>query len=147
MTEGGRPDVLVSSTRWHQALRQAFQRLSAEQRAVLELSDAPKEKLGRCIYNIAAMSPTADEIADAVRARVPGVELTFKSDPRRQAILDSWPQVPRSELPWKHALCRELGVDVTTFWPRLRNAVKSYADLDPVLVGAVEQMIDFVSES
>ena len=38
VTESGRPDVLVSSTRWHQALRQAFQRLSAEQRAVLELS-------------------------------------------------------------------------------------------------------------
>jgi RNA polymerase sigma-70 factor (ECF subfamily) len=38
VTASGRPDVLVSSTRWHQALRQAFQRLSAEQRAVLELS-------------------------------------------------------------------------------------------------------------
>lgn len=38
VTESGHPDVLVSSTRWHQALRQAFQRLNAEQRAVLELS-------------------------------------------------------------------------------------------------------------
>jgi len=37
-TEGGRPDVLVSSTRWHQALRHAFLRLSDDQRAVLELS-------------------------------------------------------------------------------------------------------------
>lgn len=37
-TDGGRPDVLVSSTRWHQALRQAFKRLSEDQRAVLELS-------------------------------------------------------------------------------------------------------------
>ena len=37
-TDGGRPDVLVSSTRWHQALRQAFQQLSEDQRAVLELS-------------------------------------------------------------------------------------------------------------
>jgi RNA polymerase sigma-70 factor (ECF subfamily) len=37
-TDGGRPDVLVSSTRWHQALRQAFKRLDEEQRAVLELS-------------------------------------------------------------------------------------------------------------
>ncbi len=37
-TEGGRPDVLVSSTRWHQALRQAFKQLSEDQRAVLELS-------------------------------------------------------------------------------------------------------------
>ena len=38
VTEGGRPDVLVSSTRWHQALRQAFSRLNPDQRAVLELS-------------------------------------------------------------------------------------------------------------
>jgi RNA polymerase sigma-70 factor (ECF subfamily) len=38
VTEGGRPDKLVSTTRWHQALRQAFKRLSPEQRAVLELS-------------------------------------------------------------------------------------------------------------
>ncbi|MEM7258752.1 MAG: hypothetical protein AAF404_15350, partial [Pseudomonadota bacterium] len=38
------------------------------------------------------ISPTAGEIADAVRARIPGVELTFRSDPARQAILDSWPQ-------------------------------------------------------
>jgi RNA polymerase sigma-70 factor (ECF subfamily) len=38
VTERRRPDVLVSSTRWHQALQQAFKRLNAEQRAVLELS-------------------------------------------------------------------------------------------------------------
>ncbi len=37
-TDGRRPDVLASSTRWHQALRQAFQRHEADQRAVLELS-------------------------------------------------------------------------------------------------------------
>ncbi len=37
-TESGRPDVMASSTRWHQALRQAFQSLSEDQRAVLELS-------------------------------------------------------------------------------------------------------------
>jgi RNA polymerase sigma-70 factor (ECF subfamily) len=37
-TDSGRPDVLVSSTRWHQALRQAFKRLDEDQRAVLELS-------------------------------------------------------------------------------------------------------------
>jgi threonine 3-dehydrogenase len=60
-------------------------------RAVTELANAPREKLTRCIYNIGAFSPTADEFADAVRARVPGVELTYKVDPERQAILDSWP--------------------------------------------------------
>lgn len=76
-------------------------------RAVLELSDAPKASLGQSIYNIAAMSPTAQEIADAVRARIPQVELTFKPDPMRQAILDSWPEAlddtnARRDWGWKH---------------------------------------------
>ena len=76
-------------------------------RAMVELSDAPPEGLRRSIYNIAAMSPTAEEVAEAVRARVPGVNLTFNPDPARQAILDSWPQVlddsnARNEWGWKH---------------------------------------------
>ena len=76
-------------------------------RAVLELADAPKASLRRSIYNIAAISPTADEIADAVRARVDGVNLTFRSDPKRQAILDSWPQAlddsnARRDWGWAH---------------------------------------------
>ena len=61
-------------------------------RALVELSDAPRAHLRHSIYNIAAMSPTAAQIAMSVGCRVPGVKLTFKSDPRRQAILDSWPQ-------------------------------------------------------
>jgi threonine 3-dehydrogenase len=61
-------------------------------RAMTELSAAPASRLRRSIYNIAAMSPTAREIADAVAARVPGVSITFRSDPVRQAILDSWPR-------------------------------------------------------
>ena len=60
-------------------------------RALIELSAAPKESLKRHIYNIAAFSPTADEFANAVRARVPGVQITYDVDPKRQAILDSWP--------------------------------------------------------
>lgn len=38
VTASGRPDVLASASRWHQALRNAIQGLSPEQRAVLELS-------------------------------------------------------------------------------------------------------------
>jgi threonine 3-dehydrogenase len=76
-------------------------------RALLDLSAAPREKLARCTYNIAAMSPTAEQFADAVRARVPGVEITYAVDPRRQAILDSWPQrvddaCARAEWGWSH---------------------------------------------
>ena len=76
-------------------------------RAMVELSDAPRKLLGRCIYNIAAISPTADDFANAVRARVPGVEITFNVDPKRQAILDSWPKrvddsCAREEWNWRH---------------------------------------------
>ncbi|MCU1359293.1 MAG: hypothetical protein JWN99_582 [Ilumatobacteraceae bacterium] len=57
--------------------------------------------------------------------------------------LDAWPQVPRGQ-PWKDGICAALGADPLTFWPRLRNRVRSFADLRPELVGAVEQLIDFV---
>jgi threonine 3-dehydrogenase len=61
-------------------------------RALVELSVAPEEKLTRRVYNIAAISPTAEEIAASVKRLVPDATLTFRPDPRRQAILDSWPR-------------------------------------------------------
>ncbi|NVB38508.1 NAD-dependent epimerase/dehydratase family protein [Pseudenhygromyxa sp. WMMC2535] len=61
-------------------------------RALLELSKAPREQLRRCIYNIAAFSPTAEEIAADVAAALPrGADFGFEPDPKRQRILDSWP--------------------------------------------------------
>lgn len=61
-------------------------------RALFELSRAPRERLSRSVYNIAAFSPTAQEIADAAAAVIPGARFTFDPDPRRQSILDSWPR-------------------------------------------------------
>jgi hypothetical protein len=58
--------------------------------------------------------------------------------------LEAWPQVPRGQ-PWKEGICAALGADPVNFWPRLRNRVRSFADLRPELVGAVEQLIDFVA--
>ena len=58
--------------------------------------------------------------------------------------LDQWPDVPPG-VPWKEGMCTALGTDPATFWPRLRNRVRTYADLRPELVGAVEQLIDFVA--
>jgi threonine 3-dehydrogenase len=101
-------------------------------RAVIELMDAPKAKLTRSIYNIAAMSPTAEEIAAEVRASIPGVKLTFKSDPRRQAILDSWPKVlddslARRDWGWKHHY--DLKGMVADLMPRMRRLVETHRDL------------------
>jgi threonine 3-dehydrogenase len=73
--------------------------------ALLKLSDAPKEGLQRCSYNVQGFSPTAQEIATAVQAKVPGAQITFKPDPKMQEILDSWPRalddsVARKEWGW-----------------------------------------------
>ncbi len=61
--------------------------------------------------------------------------------------LDAWPDVPRGDVPWKEGLCAALGVPFDGFWPRLRNQVNTFADLRPELVGAVEQLIDFVADA
>jgi threonine 3-dehydrogenase len=60
-------------------------------RALVELADAPAEKLTRRTYNVAAMSPSAGDIAAALRARVGRFEVSYVPD-FRQAILDSWPR-------------------------------------------------------
>jgi hypothetical protein len=59
--------------------------------------------------------------------------------------LDSWPIIPRGT-PWKEGVCRTLGVaEPGQLWKQIRNRVRTYADLRPELVGAVEQLLDFVS--
>jgi len=58
--------------------------------------------------------------------------------------LAEWPDVAPG-VPWKDGMCRALGVELEGFWPHLRNRVRTYADLRPELVGAVERLIDFVT--
>jgi hypothetical protein len=61
--------------------------------------------------------------------------------------LSAWPDVPFDpDVPWKEGLCAALGVSFDGFWPRLRNQVKTFVELRPELVGAVEQLIDFVAD-
>ena len=59
--------------------------------------------------------------------------------------IPAWPVVPRGE-EWKAGVCARLGVDQAGMWPRILASVRSYADLEPPLVGAVERLIDFVTE-
>ncbi|HEX5367514.1 MAG TPA: DUF3097 family protein [Acidimicrobiales bacterium] len=64
----------------------------------------------------------------------------------RAAGIGAWPTVPPGE-PWKEGVLARLGVRATPgqFWRTLLGRVGSYADLEPELVGAVEQLIDFVT--
>ncbi len=61
--------------------------------------------------------------------------------------LDRWPEVPKGQ-PFKEGICAALGVaDPRLFWRDLLSKVQSYRDLEASVVGAVEQLIDFVTIS
>ncbi|MFP5347685.1 MAG: DUF3097 family protein, partial [Actinomycetes bacterium] len=64
--------------------------------------------------------------------------------------LDRWPHVPRGT-PWKQGVLAALGwehesqADVASGWKRVLASVRDYADLEPSLLGRVEELIDFVT--
>jgi hypothetical protein len=61
--------------------------------------------------------------------------------------LAAWPDVPK-QLPWKDTIAARIGApDVPTAWRRILGAVRSWTDLEPGLLGPVESLIDFVTES
>lgn len=60
--------------------------------------------------------------------------------------LGSWPTIPKGR-PWKEGICEVFGVESPgRLWKQLLGSVRTYADLEPALVGAVESLIDFVTE-
>ncbi|MCU1635231.1 MAG: hypothetical protein JWQ68_470 [Cryobacterium sp.] len=64
--------------------------------------------------------------------------------------LTAWPEIPRS-LEWKHGICEALGwphedqADIARAWQRILGQVRTFADLEPALLGRVEHLIDFVT--
>ncbi|MGF0117260.1 DUF3097 domain-containing protein [Promicromonospora sp. Marseille-Q5078] len=64
--------------------------------------------------------------------------------------LASWPTIERGT-EWKRGILRELGwpatstEDVGRAWQRILRTVRDYRDLDPALLGRVEELIDFVT--
>ncbi|MCS7176278.1 MAG: NAD-dependent epimerase/dehydratase family protein [Candidatus Kapabacteria bacterium] len=61
-------------------------------RALLLLADAPATALQRHVYNVTAFSASAEEIAEYVHRLFPKAQIEFDPDPRRQAIVDTWPE-------------------------------------------------------
>ena len=62
----------------------------------------------------------------------------------------AWPVVDRS-MEWKHGVCEALGwphdtqADIARAWQRILSGVRSFADLEPALLGRMEQLIDFAT--
>ncbi|CAB4721960.1 MAG: DUF3097 family protein [Actinobacteria bacterium] len=64
--------------------------------------------------------------------------------------LREWPTIPRS-VEWKKGVCQHLGwphrdqADIARAWQQIKARVQSYDDLEPALLGRVEELIDFVT--
>ncbi|MGG5258571.1 DUF3097 domain-containing protein [Phycicoccus avicenniae] len=64
--------------------------------------------------------------------------------------MDAWPVIPRGTS-WKHGIAAHLGwphatqADMAQAWRRILASVGSWTDLEPELLGRVEELIDFVT--
>ncbi|MBN3456716.1 hypothetical protein MMAG44476_24484 [Mycolicibacterium mageritense DSM 44476 = CIP 104973] len=125
---------------------------------VEEFDPGPGRRLGVLVDHLVTGSKEA-RIADAVR-RGPGGEHTLvvghpfidiwqAVKPARLGMAE-WPAIPRGT-DWKHGICAALGwphrdqADIARAWQRIRGQVRDWNDLEPALIGRVEELIDFVT--
>ena len=63
---------------------------------------------------------------------------------------EAWPVIPRGT-EWKHGVCEAFGwphadqADIARAWQHILGRVRGYGDLEPALLGRVEELIDFVT--
>ena len=80
----------------------------------------------------------------------PYVDIWQAVKPQRLGLTE-WPTVPRT-IEWKHGICEALGwphrsqADIARAWQRIRGSVRDWTDLEPQLIGRVEELIDFVTQ-
>ncbi|MFF1383253.1 DUF3097 domain-containing protein [Arthrobacter sp. NPDC058288] len=127
--------------------------------AVAAFRPGPGRRLGVLVDHLVADSKES-RIADAVMAS-PGAagNVLIVGHPYvdvwqaiRPAVLgiDAWPVIPRG-VDWKTGILTAFGwphetkEDIGLGWQKLLGAVRSYADLEPSLLGRVEEVIDFLT--
>lgn len=59
--------------------------------AMIQLAEAPRERLTRTAYNLSAFSPSAEDIHRVVLKAFPNARIAWQTDSKRQSIVDSWP--------------------------------------------------------
>jgi len=75
-------------------------------KSLLMMMDVPREKLSHTVYNIAAFAITAEEFRQRALKAFPDAKIAYDINPRRQGIVDSWPEdvddsLARAEWGWK----------------------------------------------
>jgi hypothetical protein len=126
--------------------------------ALRDFGPGPDRRVGVLVDHLVAGSKESRIAADATRAMPRGsvlvlghpyVDVWQAVRPERIG-LQAWPSIERGT-EWKHGILRELGwpaadqADVAQAWKRILRSVRSYADLEPSLLGRVEELIDFVT--
>lgn len=127
---------------------------------VAEFGPAPGRRLGVLVDHLVAGSKET-RIAQTVR-RGPGgdhtlvvghpfIDIWQAVKPARIGRA-AWPTVPRGQ-DWKRGACRAMGwkhrdqADIAAAWQRIRGRVRDWNDLEPELIGRVEELIDFVTHT
>ena len=126
--------------------------------ALAEDPPTPERRYGVLVDHLVPGSKET-RIVDAVMRGPHGAHLRIVGHPYIdvwQCVLPSavgiarWPEVPRG-IEFKVGVCRALGwpardqADLARAWKRILGSVTSYRDLEPSLLGRVEELIDFVT--
>jgi len=127
--------------------------------AVRDFAPGPGRRLGVLVDHLVPGSKESRLVAEAVAQRRfashllvvghPFVDVWQSVRPERLGW-DTWPRIPR-DVEWKRGVLHHLGwprttqADVAQGWKRILATVRSYADLEPELLGRVEELIDFVT--
>jgi hypothetical protein len=121
---------------------------------VADFAPGPGRRLGVLVDHLVAGSKE-DRIARAVMSSAASRHVLVVGHPfvdvwqavRPSSVgISAWPDGPRGR-PWKDGVVAALGWDVPTHeaWRRILASVDDYTDLEPALLGRVEELIDFVT--
>jgi hypothetical protein len=126
--------------------------------ALAEFDPTPERRVGVLVDHLVPGSKE-QRIAEAALRTVPRGTVLVLGHPyvdvwqavRAERVgLGAWPAIERGT-EWKRGILRELGwpaattEDVGRAWQRILAQVRDYRDLDPALLGRVEELIDFVT--
>lgn len=125
---------------------------------LVEFGPGPRKRVGVLVDHLVKNSKES-RIADAVSRGPfgkdvlvvghPFIDIWQGVKPQRLGIT-AWPVIPRGT-EWKHGICEAFRwphqdqADIARAWQRILSRVDSYTDLEPELLGRVEQLIDFVT--
>ena len=125
-----------------------------------DFGPGPERRVGVLVDHLVAGSKES-RIADGRRAARPSASTCSSSATRSStsgrrsspsgSASRAWPDVPR-DVEWKHGICAAARLAARATRPtspargsRSSARVTSYADLEPALLGRVEELIDFVT--